>query len=100
MNRDLRDRIETAIAYAFESCGEAWMDDTSGDRLAYSAAEAVEDLLAEVSDYKVLKALNAYERVKHNQLRLSNTPYTESDSLEDWSMGDVSRMRAALEAVL
>ena len=35
------ERLTTAIALEFEGCGEAWIDDSSGDRLASVAADAV-----------------------------------------------------------
>ena len=35
------ERLTTAIALEFEGCGEAWIDDLSGDRLASVAADAV-----------------------------------------------------------
>ena len=39
------ERLTTAIALEFEGCGEAWIDDSSGDRLASVAADAVLTLL-------------------------------------------------------
>ena len=35
------EQLTTAIALEFEGCGEAWIDDSSGDRLASVAADAV-----------------------------------------------------------
>lgn len=42
---DLLDRLESAIALAFEGEGEAWSDVLSGDRLARVARDAVEPVL-------------------------------------------------------
>lgn len=42
---ELLDRLEAAIALAFEGEGEAWSDALSGDRLAASARRAIEPVL-------------------------------------------------------
>ena len=43
----LLDRVQQAIALAFEGEGEAWSDKLSGDRLAAVARRAVEPIIAE-----------------------------------------------------
>ena len=45
--------LTTAIALEFEGCGEAWIDDSSGDRLASVAADAVLTLLPGKTEQEV-----------------------------------------------
>ena len=47
------ERLTTAIALEFEGCGEAWIDDSSGDRLASVAADAVLTLLPGKTEQEV-----------------------------------------------
>ena len=47
------ERLTTAIALEFEGCGEAWIDDSSGDRLASVAADAVLALLPGKTEQEV-----------------------------------------------
>ena len=62
------ERLTTAIALEFEGCGEAWIDDSSGDRLASVAADAVLTLLPGKTEQEVREEVAREHEEKMDRL--------------------------------